>query len=180
MVCPTGALAHLSQVLKTVIWEHGFLRTSRASDLARSMSRSKASRRGRVPSRSIIMESGATVHAHTGKVVRRRLARELPRRGPPLRDPADKDIHLVTLWTRACSKFDVEFDVDPDTEQEQMIAGRVSCKWNVGLGHRSLCSRKHADSCPSGLLSRRLRMGWSRPRTDFLFEKLRRTGSTDQ
>ena len=49
--------------------------------------------------------------------------------------PAEKEIHFLTLWTRAWgSKFDVEFDVDPDTEQKQKIAGRVSCLWNDGPG----------------------------------------------
>jgi hypothetical protein len=49
--------------------------------------------------------------------------------------PAEKEIHLLTLWARAWgSKFDVEFDVDPDTEQGQIIAGRVSCFWNDGPG----------------------------------------------
>lgn len=49
--------------------------------------------------------------------------------------PAEKEIHLLTLWARAWgSKFDVEFDVDPDTEQKQIIAGRVSCLWNDGPG----------------------------------------------
>ena len=49
--------------------------------------------------------------------------------------PAEKDIHLLTLWARTWgSKFDVEFDVDPDTKQKQIIAGRVSCLWNDGPG----------------------------------------------
>jgi hypothetical protein len=49
--------------------------------------------------------------------------------------PAEKEIHLLTLWARGWgSKFDVEFDVDPDTEQKQKIAGRVSCLWNDGPG----------------------------------------------
>ena len=49
--------------------------------------------------------------------------------------PAEKEIHLLTLWARGWgSKFDVEFDVDPDTEQKQKIAGRVSCSWNDGPG----------------------------------------------
>jgi len=49
--------------------------------------------------------------------------------------PAEKEIHLLTLWARAWgSKFDIEFDVDPDAEQEQIIAGRVSCFWNDGPG----------------------------------------------
>jgi hypothetical protein len=49
--------------------------------------------------------------------------------------PAEKEINLLTLWARAWgSKFDVEFDVDPDTEQKQIIAGRVSCFWNDGPG----------------------------------------------
>jgi hypothetical protein len=49
--------------------------------------------------------------------------------------PAEKEIYLLTLWTRAWgSKFDVEFDVEPDTEIGEMIAGRVSCLWNDGPG----------------------------------------------
>jgi hypothetical protein len=49
--------------------------------------------------------------------------------------PVEKEIHLLTLWTRAWgSKFDVEFDVDPDTEPKEKIAGRVSCSWNDGPG----------------------------------------------
>lgn len=49
--------------------------------------------------------------------------------------PAEKEIHLLTLWARAWgSKFDVEFDVDPDTDEKQIIAGRVSCFWNDGPG----------------------------------------------
>ena len=49
--------------------------------------------------------------------------------------PAEKEIHLLMLWARAWgSKFDVEFDVDPDMEQGQIIAGRVSCFWNDGPG----------------------------------------------
>ena len=77
--------------------------------------------------------------------------------------PAEKEIHLLRLWARGWgSKFDVEFDVDPDTEQKQKTAGRVSCLWNDGPGHRSLRSTRHAGSCPSGLPSRVLRTGWSR------------------
>ena len=53
----------------------------------------------------------------------------------PFEVPAEKEIHLLALWARGWgSKFDVEFDVDPDTEQEQNIAGRVSCMWNDGPG----------------------------------------------
>jgi hypothetical protein len=49
--------------------------------------------------------------------------------------PAEKEIHLLRLWARGWgSKFDVKFDVDPDTEQKQEIAGRVSCLWNDGPG----------------------------------------------
>ena len=76
---------HRSQAPKAVIRESGLLRTSRASDLPRSMSRLKASRHGRVPFRSKIMEPGATVHVRTRMVARPGLARELPQRGPPLR-----------------------------------------------------------------------------------------------
>ena len=75
---------HRSQAPKAVIRESDLLRTSRASDLPRSMSL-KASRHGRVPFRSKIMESGATVHVRTRMVARPGLARELPQRGPPLR-----------------------------------------------------------------------------------------------
>lgn len=47
----------------------------------------------------------------------------------------EKEIHLLTLWARGWgSKFEVEFDVDPDTEQKEKIAGRVSCLWNDGPG----------------------------------------------
>ncbi len=49
--------------------------------------------------------------------------------------PPEKEIHLLTLWARAWgSKFQVELDVDPDKEEEQVIAGRVSCLWNDGPG----------------------------------------------
>jgi hypothetical protein len=83
--------------------------------------------------------------------------------------PTEKEIRLLTLWARGWgSKFNVEFDVDPDTEQKQKTAGRVSCLWNDGPGHRSLRSTRHAGSCPSGLLSRKLRTDWSRLRADFL------------
>lgn len=49
--------------------------------------------------------------------------------------PAEKEIHLLTLWARTWgSKFDVEFDVDPDEEQGEIIGGRISCFWNDGPG----------------------------------------------
>jgi hypothetical protein len=52
--------------------------------------------------------------------------------------PAEKEIHLLTLWARAWgSKFQVELEVDPSKEGEdgqQKIAGRVSCLWNDGPG----------------------------------------------
>ena len=46
-----------------------------------------------------------------------------------------QEIHLLTLWARTWGeKFEVELDVDPDTDGEGMIAGRVSCWWNDGPG----------------------------------------------
>ena len=50
--------------------------------------------------------------------------------------PGEKEIHLLTLWARTWgSKFEVELDVDPDTDEEgRIIAGRVSCSWNDGPG----------------------------------------------
>jgi hypothetical protein len=50
--------------------------------------------------------------------------------------PGEKEIHLLTLWARTWdTKFEVEVDVDPDTDEEgRIIAGRVSCLWNDGPG----------------------------------------------
>jgi len=63
------------------------------------------------------------------------ISADAPTTWTTLEVPAGKDIHLLTLWTRAWgSKFEVEFEVDPDTEHEDMIAGRVSCLWNDGPG----------------------------------------------
>ena len=47
-----------------------------------------------------------------------------------------QEVHLLTLWARTWGeKFEVELDVDPDTDEEGgVIAGRVSCWWNDGPG----------------------------------------------
>ena len=50
--------------------------------------------------------------------------------------PVEKEIHSLTLRSRTWgSKFEVELDVDSDTDEEgRIIAGRVSCSWNDGPG----------------------------------------------
>ena len=83
------------------------------------------------------------------------------RRGPLFEVPA-QEIHLLTLWVRTWGeKLEVELDVDPDTDGEGMIAGRVSCLWNDGPGGAqtpALEARRYcAGFCLSGLRSRKLR-----------------------
>jgi hypothetical protein len=65
--------------------------------------------------------------------------------------PAEKEVHLLTLWARAwSSKFQVELEVDPDKDGEgkgdgeQKIAGRVSCMWNDGPGGAEVPSLEEA------------------------------------
>lgn len=50
-------------------------------------------------------------------VVQRRIAREVPA------ENADAPGAVLDSWG---SKFDVEFDVDPNTEQGRILAGRVT------------------------------------------------------